>query len=181
MIYKFVMLSDEVDNFVREIAIDAEATFFDLHNAILDSVGFVKDQMTSFFLCNEDWEKKEEITLIEMNVGSEYDNYVMEDSVLSDFVSEEDQKLLYVFDNISDRVFFLELKEITDGKNLKKPVVALSIGEAPQQVTIDDDFANILKDDFDENFYGDEDYDINELDEDGFEMDINSFDDDLRF
>ena len=181
MIYKFVMLSDEVDNFVREIVIDAGATFFDLHNAVLDSVGFTKDQMTSFFICNEDWEKKEEITLVEMDAGSEYDNYVMENSFLSDFISEERQKLLYVFDNISDRVFFLELKEITDGKNLKKPVTALSIGEAPQQAPVEENFANILKDDFDENFYGDEEYDINELDEEGFEMDIDSFDEDLRY
>ena len=60
MIYKFRIVSDEVDNFRREICIDSDATFLDLHDAILDSVGFTKDQMTSFFICDDDWEKKTE-------------------------------------------------------------------------------------------------------------------------
>jgi len=57
MVYKFTLLSDEIDNFVRVIKIDPEATFFDLHNAILDSVKYEKNQMTTFFLCSDDWEK----------------------------------------------------------------------------------------------------------------------------
>ena len=57
MIYKFRIVSDEVDNFKREICIDSDASFLELHDAILDSVGFSKDQMTSFFICDDDWEK----------------------------------------------------------------------------------------------------------------------------
>jgi hypothetical protein len=45
------ILSDEVDNFVRVITIDSEATFFDLHDAILESVNYEKNQMTTFFMC----------------------------------------------------------------------------------------------------------------------------------
>ena len=30
MIYRFTLISDEVDDFVREIQIDPEATFYDL-------------------------------------------------------------------------------------------------------------------------------------------------------
>ena len=62
MIYKFRIVSDEVDNFKREICIDSDASFLELHDAILDSVGFSKDQMTSFFICDDDWEKKTEIS-----------------------------------------------------------------------------------------------------------------------
>jgi hypothetical protein len=40
MLFRFLILSDEVDDFKREIKIDSEATFLDLHNAILDSVGY---------------------------------------------------------------------------------------------------------------------------------------------
>ena len=35
MIYRFTIISDEVDDFVREIQIDPEATFYDFHEAIL--------------------------------------------------------------------------------------------------------------------------------------------------
>ena len=54
MIYRFTIISDEVDDFVREIQIDPEATFFDLHEAILKSVGYANDKMTYFFICNDD-------------------------------------------------------------------------------------------------------------------------------
>ena len=37
MIYKFCIVSDEVDNFKLEIAIDSDDTFLRLRNAILDS------------------------------------------------------------------------------------------------------------------------------------------------
>ena len=37
MVYRFLILSDEVDNFKREIKISSEATFFDLHQAILET------------------------------------------------------------------------------------------------------------------------------------------------
>ena len=50
MIYRFLMLSDEVDDFKREIQIDAEATFLDLHEAIEQSVGFKPGEMNSFFI-----------------------------------------------------------------------------------------------------------------------------------
>ena len=39
MIFTFRIVSDEVDNFKREIKIDADNTFLDLRNAICDSVG----------------------------------------------------------------------------------------------------------------------------------------------
>ena len=65
MIYRFTIISDEVDDFVREIQIDPEATFYDFHEAILKSAGYTNDQMTSFFICDDDWEKEKEITLEE--------------------------------------------------------------------------------------------------------------------
>ena len=58
MVYKFRIISDEVDDFLREIQIDSEASFYDLHEAILKSTGYKDDQMTSFFICDDDWEKR---------------------------------------------------------------------------------------------------------------------------
>ena len=63
MVYKFRIISDEVDDFLREIKIDAEASFFDFHEAILKSTGYKDDQMTSFFICDDDWEKEIETDL----------------------------------------------------------------------------------------------------------------------
>lgn len=170
MVYRFLLLSDEVDDFKREIKIDSEATFLDLHNVILDSVGYTKDQMCSFFLCEDDWSKKTEITLVEMDTSSEVDNYIMEDTSLESLIEDEGQRLLYVFDYLTERAFFMELREIIPGKNLPAPVCSKSVGDAPAQVVdfneIDTKTGNM---DIDENFYGDEAYNIDELDKEGFE------------
>ena len=47
MIYRFIIISDEVDNFMREIQIDADATFLDFHKVIQKSCGYEDGEMTS--------------------------------------------------------------------------------------------------------------------------------------
>lgn len=182
MVYKFLFISDEDTDFMREISIDAEATFFDLHNAILDAVKYDKDAMTSFFICNEDWEKEQEITLVEMDTSADVDNYVMDQTPLEELLQDEHQKILYVFDYISDRAFFMELKEIIPGQHLAAALCTAQIGEAPEQYKLEDieSLTTTVKKDtelFDENFYGDQGFDMDELDSDSF-SDMN-FDDDF--
>jgi hypothetical protein len=134
MIFRFILLSDEADDFMREIQIDSEATFLELNDIILDSVQYTKDQMTSFFICNDYWEKEQEITLIEMDTSSEFDNLVMLETRLEEFISDEGQKLMFVFDYLNERAFFIELKEIIPGKDLKKAICKATKGAAPVQV-----------------------------------------------
>jgi hypothetical protein len=172
MIYKFLIISDEVDDFVRKIEIDADATFFDLNEAILESVDFKKNQMTSFFVCTYDWEKETEITLEEMETSYDKDNWVMKDTKLNDLVSEEGQRLIFVFDNMTERSFFMELKDIETGKTLKQAKCTLSKGVHPKQETNFDELMAIQTPtaDTDESFYGDEDFDLAELDDEGFDV-----------
>ena len=122
MVYKFLILSDEVDHFAREIEIDSEATFLELNDAILESVGYAKDQLTSFFICEDNWEKKIEVTLMDMETGYDEDSWVMGETRLSELLEDEKQRMLFVFDNMTERAFFIELREIITGKNLKKAV-----------------------------------------------------------
>lgn len=173
MIFRFLLLSDEVDDFRREIEIDADSTFFDLHHAITQSVNYKEGEMTSFFICSDDWEKKKEITLVEMDTSSDEDSYVMSDSVLNDFLEEEHQKLMYVFDYMTERAFFIELREIITGKKLSKAICTKSIGDAPAQFvdfeSIDSTVGTASTSTLDEVLYGDESYDLDELDAEGFD------------
>lgn len=179
MVFKITLLSDEVDNFVRKINIDSEATFFDLHNAILDAVNFEKNQLTSFFICSDDWEKGQEVTLMEMESSSEYDNLVMDETKLEDLISDDKQKLLYIFDLVAERAFFMEVSDIIPGKTLDKPKCVLSEGIPPQQTAEEEALITNTNINLDENFYGDEDFELDELDEEGF-GDMN-FDDNALF
>lgn len=184
MVFKFTILSDESDDFTRIITIDSEATFLDFSNAILDAAKYSKDQITSFFVCSDEWEKEQEITLIEMDTSSEFDNLIMEETVLEDILEDEKQKLLYVFDVMNDRAFFIELTEMLPGKKQKTAECILSTGKAPKQL-LDEETAMVTsKIVIDENFYGDESFDVDELDEEGFgDMNFDDgslFTDDIR-
>lgn len=172
MVYRFLLLSDEADDFKREIQISSQATFLDFHEEILKTTGYDKNQIYSFFLCGDDWSKQTEITLIEMDTSFEEDSYVMESTILEDLLEEEHQKLLYVFDQLHERVFFIELREIITGKDLKKSVCTKSVGDPPQQIIDFDTAVNDISTDLGENFYGDDAYDdedLEGLDEGSFE------------
>lgn len=185
MIFKFRIVSDEVANFKREIDIDATSTFLDLKNAICDAVGYDKNQMSSFFICNDEWEKSREITLENMGVDDENDVWLMEECILSDNLDDEGQKLLFDFDYMTDRNLYMELREIITGRVLKDPVCTLSLGQAPPQFVDIDEFTSNLDakaaaaatkdiDDLDAEFYGSDEYDPEEFDAEGYdEMQFN--------
>ena len=171
MIYRFTIISDEVDDFVRERQIDPEATFFDLHEAILKAANYTNDQMTSFFICDDDWEKEKEITLEEMDNNPEMDSWIMKETRLNELIEDEKQKLLYVFDYMTERCFFIELSEIITGKEIKGAKCTKKSGEAPKQTV---DFEEMAAGggslDLDENFYGDQDFDMEDFDAEGFDV-----------
>ena len=145
MVYKFRIISDEVDDFLREIKIDSDASFYDLHEAILKCTNYKNDQM---------------------------DTFVMKDTRLSELLEDEKQKLIYVFDPLTERVFFIELAEIITGKDLQHAVCSRKEGNPPQQ-TVDFDEQMKKMDaslDLDENFYGDQEYDVDDFDPDGYDI-----------
>lgn len=177
MIYKFRLLSDEAEDFRRDIEIDSDATFHDLHTAILAATGYSDDQMTSFFLCDDRWEKETEITLEDMGGRSDEDNLIMRDTIIGDMLEEEKQRLLYVFDPLADRVFFMELSKIKYGESISEAKCTKSIGEPPVQLL---DFDEIMKkseanavsslEDLDDDFYGSDSYNDDEFDSDSFDI-----------
>ena len=131
------MVSDEVSNFSREIEIDSENTFLQLRNAILESVDYTKDELDSFFLCNDEWERQEEITLEDMgDSSSDTDQWLMETTPISELVEDEGQKLVFEFDYLTQRSFFMELKEMIPSRNLVEPLCTIKRGKAPKQ-TVD--------------------------------------------
>ncbi|MBP5306506.1 MAG: hypothetical protein J6Y79_00445 [Paludibacteraceae bacterium] len=183
MVYRFLLLSDEIDDFAREISIDSEASFLDFHKAILASVGFSDNQMTSFFLCSDDWEKGQEITLVEMDTSSDYDNLTMEATVLRDCLDDRGQRLIYLFDPLGDRCFFIELKEILPSQSLNAPQCSYKTGNPPAQLLADDSPASSVRtidDDLGENFYGDEGFNDDEFSDEEF-SDLNDIPDPESF
>jgi hypothetical protein len=183
MIYRFTFSCEEGDPaFRRVFEADPDATFLELHEAILKSVGYPDDQMTSFFLCNDEWEKGQEITLVEMGSNFEYDNMVMNETRLSDLIEEQGQRLIYIFDPMFERYFFGSLKEIKPG-TMNGVECVESKGKAPKQLKSEDPLAGISGKKGDDDFMFDDEfkdeYDLGDIDMEGFQ-DL-SFDDGTMF
>jgi len=170
MIYKFLIGSEESGNFKLEIAIDSSDTFLRLRNTILDAAGYDKNQMDSFVICDEDWNKEKEVTYCDMDTDSDEDVWIMEDTPLDELIDEEGQKLKFVFDYMTDRYFYMLLKETVPGKNLHDPLCQRKEGKAPQEVLANDIFASPKPikidaniEELDEEFYGDEAFNEEDL------------------
>ena len=139
--------------------------------------------MSSFFLCDRNWEKEKEITFEDMGADPDQEVWLMDEAVLADFIEDEGQKLLYVFDYITERMFFIEMTKLVTGRTLKDPLCTLSLGTPPQEsidieefdAKIDAKHASVSADpDLDEDFYGSEGYNDDEFDTQGFdEMSFN--------
>lgn len=175
MVYRFKLVSDEVNNFSREIEIDSESTFLQLRNTILDSVGYSKDDIDSFFLCDDDWQKEEEITLEDMGSQSDQDTWLMESTPLNEMIEEEGQKLIFVFDYLTDRCFFMEMKEMIPGRNLLEGICTMKKGTPPKQIIDLEEFekkidTKVADKDIDLGipFYGEDEFNEDELGE-GFD------------
>jgi hypothetical protein len=132
MVYRFVVLTDEDEMFVREFEFLDSHTLLDFHNTIQEELEFDKSQIASFYMATETWEKEEEFTLFDMGAGSS----TMENAVLEEVIFRKNQKLLYVFDFFNDRALFVEyVGEAKEDENMEYPVCSNSKGLPPKQVS----------------------------------------------
>jgi hypothetical protein len=136
MIYLFRIVSNEVENFIREIEIDADQTFLHLHEIIQNSCGYDPSQFASFFLADEEWDKGIEIFQLESNSNATFESQQTQTKSihLKEFIQNKSDKLIYNFDVFSDRCLFIELKDIIMRNSKNSGVVTLNKGEAPNQL-----------------------------------------------
>lgn len=147
MIYKFRIISDESEDFFRVIEIDSAQTMEEFHNAIVDSVGYEKGHVSSFYTSNDEWDREQEISLMDMSdEDTDIPALLMSETLIGSAIKAEDSKLVYVFDFFSDRAFYITLTEISEPEEDKNyPFLSMSNGEAPEQFQVDDELEEIMK------------------------------------
>ena len=90
---------------------------------------------------------------------------IMEKTHLDDLIQKEKQKVLFCFDMMCERYLYIQLKSIEVKAHKMQPEVTLSKGKAPKQGgNLDDIFSGI-----EGNMYGEDDYDPDEIDLDGYQ------------
>lgn len=143
--YRFRMLLDDQEDFLRDYDILSSQTFLDFHKLIVESVELQGDELASFFVCDRNWRKKKEITLMNMQDDSqeeEEDDDVrnpvknkipvceMDKVKVKDIIDDPHQRLLYEYDFLNPKYFFVELTKIVDADKTKTyPVCIKSTGK----------------------------------------------------
>ena len=133
MVFRFRMLSDENDNFVRDYEVLYDMTLLDFHHFILQSLEY-EECMASFFTADERWEKLREFTLMDMDDGTDESPAAMERVTLGQIIHNRRDRLIYLFDLFGDRAYFLELTgayEAEEGASYPREIYAQA--EAPDQ------------------------------------------------
>lgn len=177
---KFRVLLDSKENteIFRDIVIPDSASFADLYAISISSFGFKGDQMASFYLSNDEWDKGQEITLEDMSFGEDSTTPIMSKTSVRDFIEAPDQKIILVYDFIKMWIFLLELVGY-EKDTPEKPFVALTVGDAPKEDSRSDENSDLMfSGEFNE-FGEDEEEDefgFNDFDDDYNDEDYSSFD-----
>lgn len=190
--YKFRVYYDEVEDFVRDIEILSNDNFENFHKILLSSIGLDGQELASFYICDSKWNKQKEISLMDMGDDSEKEDpeyeegdefslrsklpiSVMKDSLLKDFITDPHQHIMYEYDFLNPKVFYIELLKVLPAEDgVEYPRCTNKVKELPKQVkqqplpNPDDGFEELLEeeDDLDGGFEeGYDDLDLNGLSE----------------
>ncbi|MCU0319819.1 MAG: plasmid pRiA4b ORF-3 family protein [Flavobacteriales bacterium] len=149
-IYRFRVLIDHESEAFRDIEIGSEQTFLDLHNAIKEAFGFIGQEMASFYVSDEAWDKGPEIPLADLGFSEEGEvPALMNEVYISDHIRSTSQRFVYAYDFLHMWMFMVELIQAGDpAPGVTYPRVVLSMNEAPGEHSREDDLtAGIIDED----------------------------------
>lgn len=169
--YTFRVIIDTEEDIFRDIVILENQDFEELHQAIIKAFEFKGDQMASFYMSNEEWEKGEEISLMDMSLEDDKGPVKMKDILIGSRINNSHHKILYVYDFLMMWIFYIELvKEGTQEPDKSYPFISLIFSDPPDESSkeITDLFNIPMKDSTEK--------DINEIFDDNEENGISEFD-----
>ncbi len=121
IIFKFRMLSDENDHFVRDYELPSDMTLLELHNFLLDSLEY-EPCIASFYTADVKWERTAEFTAEDMGLSpldeGEIPTMPMDSVKLCDILTHLHDRLIYLFDMFGNRAYYMEVvesEEVADG------------------------------------------------------------------
>lgn len=175
--FRVLLDSDHKDEVFRDIVLSDENNFESFYKAIMNAFDFKGDQMASFYVSNDEWDKGHEINLMDMSYDDDALDApanVMSKAILKDFVDEPDQKFILVYDFMRMWIFLIELIGYEE-ENTSEARMVLEVGNAPKENSkeaLEEDFfasgggSEIQGEGIEEDDYGFNDYDDDYNEED---------------
>lgn len=133
-VYKLLLLLDhEGEEITRLIELPAHASLETLHLTILSAYNFDDSQLASFYLSDKNWEKGEEITLVDMSCD-ETSAQTMDQCTIESTLKKDD-RIIYVYDFVLMWTFKIFVHQITetDRSEEEYPLLLEEKGKAPEQ------------------------------------------------
>lgn len=131
--FRVLLDSDSKEEVFRDILINDGDSFDSFYKTILNAFSFTGEQMASFYVSNEDWDKGHEITLMDMSFGDEeVEASLMESTMIRQHIESPTQKLILVHDFLNMWIFLIELQGI-EKTPISVPQVILKVGDAPDE------------------------------------------------
>lgn len=164
-VFRVLLDSDKEEDVFRDISIDSNSSFELLHTAIVNAFEFEGGQMASFYLTDEEWNKGDEIGLMDMS-GEGANFQLMDKTPINSLLAEQGDKVLYVYDFLNMWCFYVELVKISPlDADTRYPNLELSFGDAPseQEKDILDDYSLPPVDEYGFDEYGSGDYNDDEF------------------
>lgn len=129
-VFKFRVLVDATEDVFRDIEIRSDQTLQDLYDCIVTAFDFNGGVMAAFYVSNDEWERGQEFTLLDMSENNDAKN-TMSKAVLNDLVEEENQKFILVYDFMRMWCFYVEMVEEKQvQKNVEYPKIVLKFGDS---------------------------------------------------
>lgn len=172
-VFHIRILLDSSEDIFRDIEIEESASFFELHESLIEAFGFSGLEMASFYKSNEYWDKGEEIVLMDtMKDPDQPSVRAMSEIPLHEMFRAPEDKMLYLYDFMRMWIFYVELIEIVDRKpDVTYPQVVLWVGNAPAEDSKSVESMKFDSDDGDDMYEDDYDFD----DDSGYEPYDDSF------
>lgn len=139
MNYRFEIGLPESSDFRCEIAIAGEQTFQQLHDKIVEVLGYDGSQIASFYTLDKMGNRVKEIALMDMAAGEEEtDTLVMDATKIEEVVNANCIELEYVYDFFNNKYFKVEYagEYIADSADVL-PVCVYCDGDIPEQGSFD--------------------------------------------
>jgi hypothetical protein len=123
------IVADTQEDIFADIRIFKKCSFKDLHNFLVENFNLNKQEMSSFYYSNETWDKREEITLMNMNIGDDQTVKFMESITINEVFQEKKLKFLYVNDFLNMNIFYVEILKESDLENDETLKLLHKLGE----------------------------------------------------
>lgn len=150
-VYRFRILCEGVDDFVREIELGSQQTFLNFLYAIYESTTLERSGEVSFYISNIRWLKLKEIGLNERPAPKSYFDddeelradekrrrlpfYLMSHAFLRDFIEDPHQRIILEHPGGEVRQFYIELLKISKSiDGISYPRCVVNKGDLPVKV-----------------------------------------------